>query len=159
MDYLTPEPIELSKLLGLVQSPSRGGVACFLGTVRDHHGDRRVLRLDYSAYPPMAEAECARIIAEAEARWDVAVALRHRVGSLKIGDTAVAIVAASAHRDESFVACRYVIEEVKRRVPIWKKEYFADGSVEWVGSGAAGQQGSVAAEYSEISSASEGMSP
>lgn len=141
MDYLTLESIELSQLLPLVQSPARGGVACFLGTVRDHHAGRRVLRLDYSAYPPMAEAECARIIAEAEARWNVAVALRHRVGALKIGDTAVAIVVASAHRDESFLACRYVIEEVKRRVPIWKKEYFADGSVEWVGSGEAGKQG------------------
>src|SRR6185312_9134919 len=103
----------------------------------DQNGGRKVLRLDYSAYVPMAEAELARIVAEAESRWDVAVAVRHRVGSLDIGDTAVAVAVASGHRDEAFVACRYVIEEVKRRVPIWKKEYFADGTVEWVG-GAAG---------------------
>jgi molybdopterin synthase catalytic subunit len=141
VDHLTLEPIELPQLIARVQSHARGGVASFLGTVRDHHGGRRVVRLDYSAYVPMAEAECARITEEAESRWDVAVALRHRIGQLEIGDTAVAVVAASAHRDEAFLACRYVIEEVKRRVPFWKKEYFADGSVAWVGSGEAGKWG------------------
>ena len=140
MAYLTTEPIGLGPLLQSVQSPSRGGIACFLGTVRNHHGGREVLRLDYSAYVPMAEAEFARIVAEAESRWDVGVAAQHRVGSLEIGDAAVAIAVASGHRDEAFVACRYVIEEVKRRVPIWKREYFADGTVEWVG-GAGEQRG------------------
>jgi len=90
----------------------------------------------------MVEAECARIAAEAEARWEVAIALQHRVGRLEIGDAAVAVVAASAHRDEAFLACRHVIEELKRRVPIWKREVFADGTLEWVGSGAARQRGS-----------------
>jgi molybdopterin synthase catalytic subunit len=142
MAYLVTEPIDPGALLALVLSPERGGVACFLGTVRNHHRGREVVRLEYSAYGPMAEAECGRIVAEAESRWEVAVALRHRVGELEIGDTAVAIAAASAHRDEAFLACRYVIEEVKRRVPIWKREVYADGSVEWVGSGAAGQPGS-----------------
>lgn len=132
MSYLVTDPIDLGALLALVQSPERGGVASFLGTVRNHHHGRDVLRLEYSAYEPMAEAECERIVAEAESRWDVAVALRHRVGGLEIGDTAVAIAAASAHRDEAFLACRYVIEEVKRRLPIWKREVYADGSVEWV---------------------------
>jgi molybdopterin synthase catalytic subunit len=132
MGYLTSDPIDLNPLLDSVQSPARGGVASFLGTVRDHHGGRPVLWLDYSAYAPMAETEIARIVAEAESRWDVGVAIQHRVGRLEIGDTAVAIAVGSAHRDETFVACRYVIEELKRRVPIWKKEYFADGTVEWV---------------------------
>jgi molybdopterin synthase catalytic subunit len=91
-----------------------------------------VLRLEYSAYAPMAEAECGRIAAEAEGRWPVAVALRHRVGTLEVGDVAVAIAAGSAHRDAAFEACRYVIEEVKRRVPIWKREYYADGTIAWV---------------------------
>jgi molybdopterin synthase catalytic subunit len=149
MSYLVTDPIDLGALLALVRSPERGGVASFLGTVRNHHHGRDVLRLEYSAYGPMAEAECERIVAEAESRWDVAVALRHRVGELEIGDTAVAIAAASAHRDEAFLACRYVIEEVKRRLPIWKREVYADGSVEWVGSGAAGQQGSGAVEVVE----------
>jgi molybdopterin synthase catalytic subunit len=132
MAYLTQDPLDLVALLAMVQSPSRGGVASFLGMVRDHHQGREVLRLDYSAYAPMAEAECARIVAEAESRWDVAVALRHRIGQLQIGDAAVAVAVASAHREEAFVASRYVIEELKRRVPIWKKEYFADGTISWV---------------------------
>jgi molybdopterin synthase catalytic subunit len=80
----------------------------------------------------MAEEECARIVAEAEARWPVRVALEHRVGALEIGDIAVAVAAGGAHRDEAFAACRFVIEEVKRRVPVWKKEFYQDGAVEWV---------------------------
>jgi molybdopterin synthase catalytic subunit len=143
--YLTHEPLELGPLLASVQSPERGGVACFLGTVRNHHQGREVLGLEYSAYGPMVEAECGRIVAEAEARWQVAIALRHRVGRLEVGDAAVIVVAASAHRDEAFVACRHVIEELKRRVPIWKREVYADGSVGWVEpsrGGAAGQRGS-----------------
>ena len=142
--YLTEAPIDTGALLTAVQSPERGGVACFLGTVRNHHGGREVLRLQYSAYPPMVEAECARIVAECEERWDVVIALQHRIGPLEIGDTAVTVVAAAAHRDAAFTACRYVIEELKLRVPIWKREYYADGSVAWVGSGAAGQRGSEA---------------
>jgi molybdopterin synthase catalytic subunit len=146
MAYLATDSIDVGALIALIQSPERGGIACFLGTVRNHHRGREVVRLEYSAYGPMAEAECARIVAEAESRWDVAVALRHRAGELDIGDTAVAIVAASAHRDEAFLACRYVIEEVKRRVPIWKREVYADGNVEWVGAGGEdGKQGSTPA--------------
>jgi molybdopterin synthase catalytic subunit len=132
--YLTYEPIDSGVLLSMVQSPERGGVASFLGTVRNHHAGREVLRLEYSAYAPMAEAVCARIISEAESRWEARVALRHRIGRLEIGDIAVAIAAGSAHRDDAFLACRYLIEEVKRRVPIWKREVYADGSIEWVGS-------------------------
>jgi molybdopterin synthase catalytic subunit len=84
----------------------------------------------------MAEAECRRIVEEAESQWPCVVALRHRIGTLEVGETAVAVAAASSHRDAAFAACRYVIEEVKRRVPIWKREVFADGTVEWVGGGA-----------------------
>jgi molybdopterin synthase catalytic subunit len=139
--YLTSTPIELAVLAQAVQSPERGALASFLGLVRNHQDGRRVVGLDYSAYGPMAEAVSQEIALEAEARWDVSVALQHRIGKLAVGDTAVAVVAASAHRDEAFLACRYVIEEVKRRVPIWKKEYYADGSVVWVGSGdAPGQE-------------------
>lgn len=132
MPYLSPSPLDLAAMIARVQSPSRGGIATFLGQVRDHHGGRAVQRLEYSAYGPMAEAECARIVAEAEARWPVRAGLEHRIGRLEIGDTAVAIVAAGAHREEAFAACRFVIEEVKRRVPVWKKEFYADGSSVWV---------------------------
>ena len=129
---MTAQPITLGALVAEVSAPERGGIATFLGLVRNHHGGRPVLRLDYSAYEPMADAECGRIVAEAEARWQVVVALQHRIGPLAIGETAVAIAAASAHREDAFAACRYVIEEVKRRVPIWKREYYADGTVGWV---------------------------
>ncbi len=88
----------------------------------------------------MAEAECGRVVAEAETRWPVKVALQHRLGTLKVGDVAVAVVVAGAHREEAFAACRHVIEELKRRVPIWKREHFADGEVGWVGSGGAGAE-------------------
>jgi molybdopterin synthase catalytic subunit len=130
--YLTESPIDLAELLSSVQSPERGGTACFLGTVRNHHAGREVLRLEYSAYGPMVEAECARILAETESRWQVSIALRHRIGTLEIGDTAVAVVAASAHRDAAFLACRHVIEELKQQAPIWKREIYADGAEEWV---------------------------
>jgi molybdopterin synthase catalytic subunit len=137
VSHLSTSPLDLAALVAAVESADRGAVTSFLGLVRDHHGGRAVRRLEYSAYTPMAEAECARIVAEAEARWAVRIALEHRIGALEIGDAAVAIAAAGAHRGEAFDACRYVIEEVKRRVPIWKKEFYADGTVEWVGAGGA----------------------
>jgi molybdopterin synthase catalytic subunit len=132
MAFLSTTPIDLAALIAGIESPAHGGVASFLGQVRNHHGGRMVRRLEYSAYGPMAEEECARIVAEAVARWPVRVALQHRVGALEIGDVAVAVAAAGAHRDEAFAACRFVIEEVKRRVPIWKKEFYHDGAVQWV---------------------------
>ena len=161
--YLSEQPVDLATLIAAVQSSERGGIACFLGTVRNHHQGRDVVRLEYSAYAPMVEAECARIVAEAESRWNVAISLRHRIGRLEVGDAAVAVVAASAHRDEAFIACRHVIEELKRRVPIWKREYFADGSVEWVAaaskreSGEAGQDisGAVGQRGGELHAAAE----
>jgi molybdopterin synthase catalytic subunit len=153
--YLSATPIDLATLIARIESPAHGGVASFLGQVRDHKDGRTVRRLEYSAYSPMAEEECARIVAEAETRWPVRLALAHRVGALAIGDVAVAVAAAGAHRDEAFAACRFVIEEVKRRVPIWKKEFFADGGVEWVGGGAAGQVGSGAGAATAGGRASE----
>ena len=132
MAFLTDSAIQLAELLAAAQSPERGGVAVFLGLVRNHHDGRPVLRLDYSAYEPMGEAECQRIVAEAATRWDAAIALQHRVGTLAVGDAAVAIVAASAHREAAFAACRFVIDEVKARVPIWKHERYAQGDADWL---------------------------
>jgi molybdopterin synthase catalytic subunit len=129
---LTSAPLDLGRLVARVTAPARGGIACFLGTVRDHHGGRAVRSLEYSAYEPMAEAECARIVAEASTRWQAEVAVEHRLGHLRIGEAAVAIAAAAPHRDAAFAACRYVIEEIKRRVPIWKRELYADGTEAWV---------------------------
>ena len=132
MGFLTDQPIETAALIRQVESAERGGVACFFGAVRNHHGGRGVVRLEYSAYGAMAEAECSRIVADAERRWPVTVALRHRIGRLEVGDLAVGMAVAGAHRDEAFAACRHLIEEVKRRVPIWKRELYVDGSEEWV---------------------------
>jgi molybdopterin synthase catalytic subunit len=129
---LTEAAITLEPLIRAVAADDRGGIASFLGLVRNHQDGRPVLRLEYSAYGPMVEAETARIVAEAEAHWPARVAVQHRVGALAIGEVAVAVVAASAHRAPAFEACRYVIEELKRRVPVWKQEFYADGSVVWV---------------------------
>ena len=137
MAFLSSTPLDITALVARVEAPDRGAVTSFLGLVRDHHAGRGVSRLEYSAYAPMAEAEFARVVSETEARWPVSVALEHRIGTLEIGDAAVAIAVAGAHRDEAFAACRFVIEEVKRRVPIWKKEFYADGTIEWVGAGGA----------------------
>ena len=132
MSFLTRSPIQLEGLIAEVSGPDRGGVASFLGTVRDHHAGRAVRGLEYSAYDQMAEEVCREILLEAAARWPVRVTLCHRLGDLAIGDVAVAVVAAGGHRDEAFAACRYVIEELKRRVPIWKRETFVDGTSHWV---------------------------
>ncbi len=141
MSFLRDEPLDLGRLVGSVSAPERGAVACFLGVVRDHHEGKSVRRLEYSAYGPMAEAECGRIVAEARACWDAHVALEHRTGVLEVGDAAVAIAAAAPHRNAAFAACRHVIEEVKRRVPIWKREHYADGTVGWVDPTAGRQAG------------------
>lgn len=130
--YLTGGAIDAAALVREVQSPERGGVVSFAGVVRNHHAGRQVIRLEYSAYGAMAEAECARIVAEAENRWPVAVAMAHRIGTVAIGENAVVVVAAAAHRGDAFEACRHVIDAVKSRVPIWKREHYADGSVAWV---------------------------
>lgn len=130
--HLHHDPLELAALTQSVTSADRGAIASFVGVVRDHHAGRRVLGLEYSAYGPMAEARCAAIVTEAEQRWPVRVALAHRVGALMVGDAAVIVVAASAHRAPAFESCRWVIEAVKAEVPIWKRERYVDGTEAWV---------------------------
>jgi len=120
-------------LLAEVASAACGGTVVFVGTVREVNEGRRVSALDYEAYGGMAEQELAVIATEAEDRWQGArIVCEHRVGTLAIGDTAVAIAAAHPHREAAFDACRYVIEELKRRVPVWKREHYDDGTAEWV---------------------------
>ena len=132
MSHLTEEPIEPAALLAAVRRDGDGGLALFVGVVRDHNEGKPVTRLEYSAYKPMAEKELDRIALEiAQAHSGARVALRHRIGSLAIGDVAVVVAAAAPHRDEAFAACRAGIEAIKARVPIWKKEFGPDGS-SWV---------------------------
>jgi len=131
--YLTRNPIALAQLLAEASSPACGGTCVFLGTVRSGPEERGVTAIEYSAYEEMVEGELGRIVAEVGERWSGArVALRHRLGVIRTGEASVAIVAAAPHRAQAFEACRYVIEEVKRRVPVWKKELRADGTEVWV---------------------------
>ena len=113
--------------------PANGGYVSFEGWVRDHNEGRAVRRLEYEAMSGLAEREGERIIAEACARFGVAHAVCvHRVGGLEIGEMAVWVGVAGGHRDEAFRACRYIIDEVKHRVPIWKKEHYEHGDSGWV---------------------------
>jgi molybdopterin synthase catalytic subunit len=131
MMHLTRNPISVAALLAEVHSAERGGTCVFCGTVRN---DDDVTGIEYSAYDDMALAEITRMLDEARGRWPEArVALQHRVGLIPVGEASIAIAAAAPHRDEAFAACRYVIEEVKKRLPIWKKELRGDGSATWVG--------------------------
>jgi molybdopterin synthase catalytic subunit len=130
---ITREPIDAAALLREVVAPSDGAALLFWGVVRDEHEGRAVSHLEYEAYAPMAEAKLAEIAAEARARWNTGeIAVVHRVGRLEVGEASVAILVASPHRAEAYEASRYVIEELKQRVPVWKREGYVDGASEWV---------------------------
>lgn len=124
-------PVEL--LRQSLQHPGSGGYVAFEGWVRDHNQGRRVLRLEYEAFTPLAVREAERILDEARRRYPIqCVAAAHRVGSLAIGELAVWVGVSASHRGAAFDACRYVIDEIKHRLPIWKKEHYEDGDSGWV---------------------------
>jgi molybdopterin synthase catalytic subunit len=130
MNHLTRNPISVGSLLAEVQSTERGGTCIFLGTVRT---DDDVTGIEYSAYDDMALAEIERMLTEARDQWpDARVTLQHRIGMVAAGDASIAIAAAAPHREAAFGACRYVIEEVKKRLPVWKMELHLDGTTTWV---------------------------
>lgn len=132
MKCITHEPIRLEDF---VSSPdaSCGASAFFVGRVRNHHAGRKVEKLFYDCYVPMAEKEIRRIVEAVKNETGVSeIRVLHRTAWLEIGEIAVAIEAHSAHRDEAFKACRSVIELIKRDVPIWKKEIYADGEQSWI---------------------------
>lgn len=130
---LTRDPLDVAALSASVAGEGLGGTAAFIGTVRRSAEDGDVVGIDYSAYEPMAEVEFERILAEAAERWPTArVAVRHRLGYVRTGEASVVVVAAAPHRAEAFAACRFVIDETKRRVPVWKKEHLASGGARWV---------------------------
>jgi len=132
MIRLQAEPIDLAALVSAVRGDGAGAVALFLGTVRDANAGRRVLFLEYEAYEGMAEREMERIANDAVERFGVAsVSIVHRTGRLEIGEASVAVAVASAHRAAALDACRYVIDTLKTRVPIWKREHFEGGAV-WI---------------------------
>jgi molybdopterin synthase catalytic subunit len=122
----------VEEALALVASVRVGGTAVFLGSVRDHSDAGDVQRLDYEAYENMADAVLTQIAHEAAGKWGLeAVAIFHGIGAMQIGDPTMVVACSAAHRDEAFDACRYVVDEVKRRVPVWKKETGAWGE-RWV---------------------------
>src|SRR6266704_1778419 len=126
-------PIAVDALIAQAAAPDCGGTCVFLGTVRNGPEESGVAAIEYSAYDDMAEAELQRIVGDARERWPGArIALRHRLGHVAVGEPSIAIVAAAPHRAQAFEACRYVIEEVKRRLPVWKREIRRDGSEVWV---------------------------
>jgi molybdopterin synthase catalytic subunit len=129
---LQQDPILPPDLVEAARADGDGAVALFLGTVRDASDGRRVVRLEYEAYPEMAEREMARIEAEAIARFGISrIVIVHRTGRLEIGEVSVGVAAASPHRAQAMDACRYAIDALKERVPIWKKEHFEEGAV-WI---------------------------
>jgi molybdopterin synthase catalytic subunit/molybdopterin converting factor small subunit len=133
---ISSEPIDEAAVVRTLAASEHGAVVTFVGRARDRSDDgREVLELEYEAYVPMAERVLAEIAAQAGERWDAAVGIVHRVGLLPIGEAAVVIVCAAAHRDAAYQASRYAIETIKERLPIWKRERFADGS-EWKRPGA-----------------------
>lgn len=129
--HLTREPLELDSLVAEVAKASHGGAVSFVGTVRDHHGGREVVGIEYTAYEPLAERVLARIEEEIGAGHRARVRVLHRLGDLGVGEASVAIVAASAHREGAFAACRETLERLKRETPIWKHERYADGTRAW----------------------------
>jgi molybdopterin synthase catalytic subunit len=125
--------IDPAALLAEVRSPEHGAISSFIGTVRELNDGRRVSAIEYSAYAAMAELELKRILDEAEERFDVhSLVVEHRTGRLELGDVSVALVVAHGHRAPALDCTRFVIEEIKKRVPIWKMEHYEDGTREWV---------------------------
>jgi molybdopterin synthase catalytic subunit len=129
---LSEAPIDVATLLDGVADPRCGAVVLFLGRARDHRGTRAVTGLDYEAYRPMAVAALERIASEvASAHPECRLALVHRLGAVAVGEVTVALAAASSHRSAAFSASRELLERLKREVPIWKRERYADGGAEW----------------------------
>ncbi|HEX7232028.1 MAG TPA: molybdenum cofactor biosynthesis protein MoaE [Candidatus Binatia bacterium] len=133
MFRVTDKPINLQELVDYVTDPEAGAIVPFIGTTRNNNEGRTVIALDYEGYREMAEKQLARIGEEAKKQWPICkMAIVHRLGPVKIGEASVIIVVSSAHRDAAFAASRFAIEEIKKTVPIWKKEVFEGGEV-WIG--------------------------
>lgn len=130
---VTADPIDPAEVLARVGADEDGAVVLFLGIVRNHNDGRPVSGMEYEAYREMAEGVLDEIAVEAAERWATdRLAVVHRVGALEVGDASVAIAVSTPHRAEAYEASRYVIEEIKQRLPIWKREHYVDGERRWV---------------------------
>ncbi len=132
MIKITEKPIDVQKVIESATSLGAGAMDVFIGTVRNNAHNKSVRWLEYEAYESMAVAEIKKIIESAATRWGLmGWAVSHRVGTLKPGEVAVVVAVSTSHRKESFEACQYIIDTIKEKAPIWKKEVFEDGE-EWV---------------------------
>lgn len=132
MIKITEKPIDVQKVVDTASSLGAGAVNVFIGTVRNNANGKNVVWLEYEAYETMAVAEIRKIIDDASHRWPLmGWAISHRIGTLKPGEVAVAVAVSTPHRKDSFEACQYIMDSVKEKAPIWKKEVFEDGE-EWV---------------------------
>jgi molybdopterin synthase catalytic subunit len=130
---LTEQVIDYHALTEEVRTHEAGAVVLFLGTVRELTEGQRTLALDYEAYPEMAEAKMRELVGEAADRWPVRkAAVVHRLGRLELGEISIALAVSCPHRRDAFAAGQFLIDEFKQRVPVWKKEHWADGTTEWV---------------------------
>ena len=133
MFRVTTEPLDVQQVHDLVKSPTDGAVVTFDGIVRNNFDGRDVRFLEYEAYAAMAEKKMAEIAAEVQTKFAVGdVAMVHRIGRLEIGESSILIAVAAPHRQPAFEACAYAMDRVKQEVPVWKKEFFADGESHWV---------------------------
>ncbi len=129
---ITAKELNYQKLYNFVESSSCGAIDVFIGIVRDHAEGQRVKAIEYHGYPEMAEKELASICENAMKKWPVyRVAVQHRLGLLKLKEASVMILVSSAHRAETFAACKFIIEEIKVSLPVWKEEIFIDGKKQW----------------------------
>ena len=132
MIEITTNPIDRNKVIKAAEAQEAGALNVFIGTVRSKTSDKKVIRLDYECYEPMAKKEIEKIIEAANSKWPILkVAISHRTGILKIGEDAVVLAVSTPHRKESFEACQFIIDSLKQTVPIWKKEIF-EGGEEWI---------------------------
>ena len=130
--YISADPIDMAGLLAAAHHPGAGAVVLFSGEVRDNNKGLAVAFLEYEAYRPLAEKIIGEILTEAREKWKLHIAVaQHRIGKVAIGDTAVVVITASAHRNEAYTANRYIIDRIKHEAPIWKCEHYTDGTKEW----------------------------
>lgn len=130
---ISADPLDVADIAASIASPASGASVVFTGTARDHApGKTDVTHLDYEAYPEQVEAKIAEIVADARERWPIMhVTVAHRTGRVNVGEPSVVVAVSSAHRGDAFEAARFIIDELKERVPIWKKEHWSGGA-EWI---------------------------
>lgn len=129
---ISDSPLSLQEAMDFVHSPECGAIVFFTGTVRNHFEGRRVRATHYEGYVEMAGREMQQIVSECQKRWKIGkIAAFHRTGTLQVGEVSVVIAVSSHHREDAFAACRYIIEQIKLRLPVWKREHYEDGEERW----------------------------